>query len=306
MMNRTQIEGLQAGVDYWIRYLAYADDLAILADDGDKAQAALNNLDKAAGRLGLVINVQKTKVMGPSPEADEITLHGNPVENVTDFTYLGSKVTQGTISPASDIECRIGKATIAFARFRKCLWARSDISLQTKMKIYRTVIIPTLLYTAEAWRLLDSDIQCLEVFQMRKLRELAGVSMSDRLTNVQVRTMCDNQQPIRDLIQRARLRWFGHVCRMEPHRDPLRMVFEPIPTGWKTSRTAPKKLWLNQVEQDLDFMKKAYGAAIWRRQWLQIARDQAQDRVQWRHTVQQRGEDGQPTAVTNGTRYRRS
>jgi hypothetical protein len=293
--SRALSQGVRVGQDYWIRYLAYADDMAIFAESEAEAQAALDQFDRAASRLGLVINVQKTKVMG----SDNIKLRGAVIERVDDFTYLGSKITHDTISPSDDIATRIAKATVTFARLRNGLWSRRQISIKTKMRIYRAGVLSVLLYGAETWRTTDAEIRQLEVFHMRNLREISGVSLWERRRNETIRANCDNQPTIKQLMKKSRLRWFGHMSRMDPSRDPRRLTVEPVPQGWKRARNAPKRLWIDQVQTDLQHLKEVYGAANWSRGWLRIAMDQAENRNQWRLTVGSAEESGtrQPTAV---------
>ena len=243
--GKSRSPGVQVGVDYWLSYLAYADDLAIIAENDVHAQAALNALQEAASRLGLKINTQKTKVFG----AENICHDGAPVECVENFTYLGAKITSGTINVTEEVATRIGKAAATFARLRPTVWSSDNVSIQTKMRIYRSVIVPVLLYASETWRLLGKDVDRLEVFQMQCLREISGVSMRDRLRNEDIRRKCHEQPPVKELIRSSRLRWFGHVCRMPPERDPRKLVRTPIPKDWKCPPTAPKALWLGHVKK---------------------------------------------------------
>lgn len=222
---------------------------------------------------------------------------GQPIEQVDSFTYLGSKISDETISPSEDIRTRIGKATGTFARLRKSLWARRNISIRTKMRVYRSVVLPVLLYGAEVWRTLESDIRTLETFQMQCLRQIAGISLADRVRNEDIRELCLQQPTISDCISKSRLRWFGHVSRMAETRTPQRLLTSGKPEGWTTVRNAPKKFWLNLVKEKLDYLKPTYGAAFWNEKWLSICRDLAEDRAQWRAIVHRAGETARPSEV---------
>ena len=274
--------GVQIGIDFWLWYLAYADDLAICADSIKDAQDILDGLDRAASMVGLVINAKKTKSLG----AQNIWLRGEPIEEVEHFTYLGSTISANTISPTEDIRTRIGKATGSFARLRR-IWRRDDISLDTKLKVYNSAVLSVLLYGSESWRVLKQDLQQLEVFQMSCLRRIAGISLLERRRNCDIRATCRNQPAIARLLQRNRLRWFGHVSRMDVNRLPAKAVFTPVPANWRCARNAPKRLWSSQIHDSLLHLKSTYGAANWCSHWLTIARDNARDRNQWRIVVQE-------------------
>ena len=190
---------------------------------------------------------------------------------------------------------RIAKATATFSRLRSCLWKRSDVSMKTKMRIYRATVIPTLLYASETWRILESDLRRLEAFQMRTLSEIASLRLSQRVPNTIIRKTCDDQPTIKMITRRSRLKWFGHVCRMPDGRLPVRLLTTRIPGTWRVHRSAPKKMWLNSIHDDLIHLKEAYGAAAWHRQWFNLVVDQAQRPDQWL-IVTSNAVNGQPTA----------
>lgn len=150
-----------------------------------------------------------------------------------------------------EIHSRIGQAAAAFASLRWCMWKRTNISTKTKVRLFRSLIIPILLYGSETWTLLKPELNKLEVFQMRCLRQILRVSLRDHLRNEIIRNRCDQQPTIEEQIQKRRLRWFGHVSRMNNNRLPHRLLFRTRPTQWKIQRAAPRKTWLQQVETDI-------------------------------------------------------
>ena len=104
-----------------------------------------------------------------------------------------------------------------------------------------------LLYGSETWTLLKTDLDKLEVFQMRCLRRILGVSLLDRLTNESIRMRCQNQPTVDEMVQQRRLKWFGNVCRMSANRIPQLILWGE----WRVQRLAPKKTWTKQLEADL-------------------------------------------------------
>ena len=88
----------------------------------------------------------------------------------------------------------------------------------------------------------------LEVFQMRCLRRILGITLLDRMRNNVIRERCCNQPTIEEQIQQHRLRWFGHICRMKEKRFPYRGLWKSRPNQWKIQRTAPKKNWIKQIQ----------------------------------------------------------
>jgi len=88
-----------------------------------------------------------------------ISLRGSLLEVVNEFTYLGAKIVNSGNGSSADIAARIGKATGAFARLRKCLWSQRAISVKTKMRVFNAIVVPTLLYASETWTVLAADIE---------------------------------------------------------------------------------------------------------------------------------------------------
>ena len=209
-------------------------------------------------------------------------LDGEVVKKVDNFCYLGSTFSANSISPGEDISIRIGKATAVFGRLRKPLWQRDDISIATKMRVYRSAVLPTLLYSSETWRVLETDYRRLEVFQMNCLRQIIGVSKLQRVSNEEIRFTCLNQPTVTNLVKRNRLRWYGHVARMEQSRIPFKCLNSQIPGNWAWwCPRAPKKLWKDLVKNDLEgTLKEAYGAGNWHDMWQQLTVELARDRKQ--------------------------
>ena len=170
-----------------------------------------------------------------------VYLNGVQLEQVHHFKYLGSVIEDQKIDSSKDIHSRIGAAANAFGVLSWCIWRKTNISIPTKIRLFRTLILPVLLYGSEYWTILQDDMKKLEVFQMRCLRRILGVTLLHRIRNSIIRERCCNQPTIEEQIQQHRLRWFGHVCRMEKKRFPLIALGKSRPIQWKVQRTAPKK-----------------------------------------------------------------
>ena len=86
--------------------------------------------------------------------------------------------------------------------------------MKVKGKMYKSVVRPALLYGAECWAVSKKQEQQLKVAEMRMLRWSLGVTRKDRMENEYVRGafgVCGVEENLRV----SRLRWFGHVMRME-------------------------------------------------------------------------------------------
>jgi len=86
---------------------------------------------------------------------------------------------------------------------------------------------------------------------MSCLRQNLGVTRPDRVRNDMILHRCKKQPTVRKRIQWNRLRWFGHVRRMDDSRLPQRLLRAERPDGWRCPPNAPKKQWKDQVAADI-------------------------------------------------------
>ena len=89
------------------------------------------------------------------------------------------------------------------------------------MRIYRALILPIAIYGAESWTLRQADKRQLDTFEMRCLPVILGVSLMDKIRNEEIRQRLHLPTTICDEVSKRRLKWFGHVVRMPPHRLPF-------------------------------------------------------------------------------------
>ncbi|VDN53920.1 unnamed protein product [Dracunculus medinensis] len=151
--------------EHRIRDLEYADNVVLFADSYNEMQVILNNVSETAARIGLRINVNKTKAFSSYVQkVDKMPLFVNslPVEEVPDFKYLGSTLTAN--GQVKDITTRITAARNAFFQLTKSLWSRREITIKTKARIYIAVIRSILLYGSETWPMRVEDIKKLSAF----------------------------------------------------------------------------------------------------------------------------------------------
>ena len=132
--------------------LDFADDLALLSHNQQQMQSKTTILTNISKSVGLRIHPGKSKVLKlNSGSSETITVGGKPLEEVAEFTYLGSKVDE-TGGTAADIKARIGKARIAFSALSK-VWKDRNISTKTKIKVFKSNVKSVLLYESETWSL---------------------------------------------------------------------------------------------------------------------------------------------------------
>ncbi|BHF78953.1 hypothetical protein SprV_0602207000 [Sparganum proliferum] len=282
-------DGVEFAPGHRLNDLDYADDIALLASSFGDLHSMVSRVNEVAKSVGLSINAGKTKVFSsciPDQEKAPLGIDGCQLEEVDSFKYLGARLLPNGQSK-DDIVSRIDAARWAFSSLRKCLWNRRDLSIATKIRVYRASVRSVLLYGCECWALRVEDERKLEVFDHHCLRIILRVKFTDFVSNETVRARCDNIARITQAIQERRLKWFGHVLRRPPQELSV-TAFDPAPLpNWRRRRGGQFKTWLDTVRQDMEVVlgPSVFGLRRWRREWVELSRSAAADRHAWRGTV---------------------
>jgi hypothetical protein len=275
------------GLPYNLTDLDYADDVALLASSSSDLQGMLDAVSMAAARIGLSISTSKTKSMSVGSASTGVTFQVNnsDIESVNSFKYLGSEISS-TGDATCDIQTRIGQATGAFNLLKDCLWSKRKISLKTKARLYDVAIRSVLLYGCETWPLKQADMQRISAFEHSCWRRILKIPYTDHVANRDVAIRFLHPIPIETEIRRRRLRWLGHVLRMEPSRLPYASLFTNADPAWRRPPGGVKTTWRRTVFNDLKPMNGPliYGRA-WERNWATLCRDHALNRAQWRALI---------------------
>ena len=115
-MRNTGLEEAQAGMKIAgknINNLRYADDTTLMAESEEELKSLLMKVKEEREKVGLKLNIQKTKIMASSP-ITSWQIDGETVETVSDFTFLGSKITaDGDFSHEIKIHLLLGRNVMA-------------------------------------------------------------------------------------------------------------------------------------------------------------------------------------------------
>ena len=137
-----------------INNLRFADDIDLIEEQQQELQDAIQTLSRESNKTGLVINKDKTKtlIFGQEDIDEEIELDGSNLENVKEFTYLGSLISSSG-DCSEDIRIRITKGKVAVNALEN-IWKSKNISEWTKLKLMtlmRTCVFSVALYACDSW-----------------------------------------------------------------------------------------------------------------------------------------------------------
>ena len=149
-MRNAGLEEAQAGIKIGgrnINNLRYADDTTLMAESEEELESLLMKVKVESEKVGLKLNIQKMKIITSSP----ITLwetEGETVETVSDFNFLGSKITaDGDCS--HEIKRRLLLARKVMTNLDSILKSR-DITLPTKVHLVKAMVFPVVMYGCES------------------------------------------------------------------------------------------------------------------------------------------------------------
>ena len=115
IMRNAGLDKAQAGIKIArrnINHLRYADDTIVMAESEEELRSFLMKVKERSEKVGLKLNIQKTKIMASSP-ITSWQIDGETVETVTDFIFLGSKITaDGDCSHEIKIRLLLGRKTM--------------------------------------------------------------------------------------------------------------------------------------------------------------------------------------------------
>ena len=167
-------------------------------------QAKTTELAADSAQVGLKIHEGKTKILKINTVGeDPITLHGNELEEVEGFTYLGSIIDKQGGTDA-DVRARFGKSRIAYLQLKN-IWRSKVVSTRTKIRLFNSNVKAILLYGAEIWKTKMTTVGKVQTFINNCLRRIQQIRWPDTISNADLR-QSTNQLPVDDEIRRRRWR----------------------------------------------------------------------------------------------------
>ena len=145
-----------------------------------------------------------------------------------------------------EVNAGIGKASAAIGRLRGNIWDRRGIRLDTKLKVYRAVVLPTLLYACGTWTVYQQHAKRLKHFHTSYLRKLLKIKWQDRIPDTEVLKRA-GMQSAHTLLKLAQFRWTGHVTRMPDERLSSNILYGELQVG-KRSHGGQKKRYKDTLK----------------------------------------------------------
>ena len=160
----------------FVNNLRYADDTTLMAES-EELKSLLMKVKEESEKVGLKLNIQKTKIMASGP-ITSWQIDGETMETVSDFIFLGSKITvDGDCSHEIKRHLLLGRKVMT--NLDSILKSR-DITLPTKVCLVKAMVFPLLMYGCESWAIKKAEQRRTDAFELWCWRRLWRVPWTTR------------------------------------------------------------------------------------------------------------------------------
>ena len=164
-MRNAGLDEAQAGIKIAgrnINNLRYADNTTLMAES-EELKSFLMKVKEESENVGLKLNIQKTKIMASGP-ITSWEIDGETVETMSDFIFLGSKITADGDCSHEIKRCLLfgRKVMTNLDSIFKC----RDITLPTKVRLVKAMVFPVVMYGCESWTVNKAERQRIYAFEL--------------------------------------------------------------------------------------------------------------------------------------------
>lgn len=232
--------------------IGYADDINLVARSEREIKESYRKIETQAQKVGLQVNEQKTKMLTVKPPrriGQNFTVEDKNFEVVQQFKYLGVQInSENKIS--QEIQLRVTAGNRTYFSLMS-IFKASYVTRITKLKIYKAIIRPVVTYGCQTWTMTKDAEETLLRFERRILRRIFGPVQEEGMWriryNFELRQLY-KEANIVEFAKLLRLKWAGHVERMDDHRIPKKIHQGQI-EGRRT-RGRPRQRWSDNIEED--------------------------------------------------------
>ena len=209
-MRNAGLDEAQAGIKIArrnINNLRCADDTTLMAES-EELKSLLMKVKEESEKVGLKLNIQKTKIMASSP-ITSWQMDGETVETVGDFILGDSKITaDGDCSHEIKRLLLLGRKVMN--KVDSVLKSR-DITLPTKVRLVKAMVFPVVMYGCESWTIKKGECHRIDAFELWCWRRLLRVPWTARRSNQSILQETSPEYSLEGLMLKLKLQYFGHL-----------------------------------------------------------------------------------------------
>ena len=212
-----------------------------MAESEEELKSLLMKVKVESEKGGLKLNIWKTKIMASDP-ITSWEIDGETVETVSDFIFLGSKITaDGDCS--HEIKRRLLLGRKVMTNLDSKLKSR-DITLPTKVHLVKAMVFPVVIDVYESWTMMKAERQRIDAFELWCWRKLLRVPWTARRSNQSILNEINPVCSLEGLMLKLKLQYFGHLMRRV---DSLEKTLMRGGIGGRRRRGRQRMRWLDGI-----------------------------------------------------------
>ena len=204
---------------------------------------------KESEKVGLKLNIQKTKIMASSP-ITSWQIDGQTVKTVADFILGGSKIIADG-DGSHEIKRRLLLGRKVMTNLDSILKSR-DITLPTKVRLVKAMVFPIVMYGCKSWTIKKAEPQRIDAFELRCWRRLLRVPWTAKISKQSILKEISPRCSLEGLMLKLKLQYFGHLMRLTHLERPWcwkdwsqEKTGTTEDDGWMASLTQWTWVWVN-------------------------------------------------------------
>ena len=248
-MRNAGLEEAQAGIKIAgrnINNIKYAEDTTLMAESEEELKSVLMKVKVESEKVGLKLNIQKTKIMASGP-ITSWQMDGETMETVTDFIFLGSKITAGGDCSHEIKRCLLLRREV-MTNLDILLKSR-DITLPTKVCLVKAMVCPVVMYRCESWTIKKAERQRIDAFELWCWRRLLRVPWTARTSNQSILMEISPRCSLKGLMLKLKLQYFGYLMWRV---DSLEKTLMLGGIGGRRRRGQWRVRWLDGITDSMD------------------------------------------------------